>query len=126
MENRGTVFDLGLERHASGRCRDLCGRDERHAGKEGLAPLKSVECYRGIFTFPVREYYKRRGLTLRVNPLRNLPWNIFQNITAVRFPAVSSLMPGKFCGRRRLWGSGSSWFQPRRAKRWRNRRSSMA
>ena len=30
--------------------------------RRGLAPLKSVECYRGIFTFPVREYYKKAGL----------------------------------------------------------------
>lgn len=30
--------------------------------RRGLNPLKSVDCYREIFTFPVREYYKKAGL----------------------------------------------------------------
>lgn len=71
----------------------LCARllDELLA-RHGYRPLGDVEAYRGVFGFPIRDYYQRAGFDFSRHPYEDLAAEWFAAYTAARLRCP--LQPG--------------------------------
>ncbi len=71
----------------------LCARllDELLA-RHGYPPLGGVEAYRGVFGFPIRDYYQRAGFDFSRHPYEELAAEWFAAYTAARLRCP--LQPG--------------------------------